>query len=215
MLEEHVEEKKGFIMDLSLILKDCIPEDNIKSDGKVLAIKIDVPGQISTNEEYNKFIDSIKKCISAVAKKESVYENSPFDKCIIYLDFTPTKQFLFAYAKELMRYRVNLAKGHGFYHNIDIEIGDYGKWKHKLHKAEKKIISREINEGKENSGEDLEKNIKHIIEGPDLRPWPLREFNLVAEEVLSIDKTTHRIIRYIRPKHIIFKPTEINEPHAI
>lgn len=214
MLEEYIGEKKGFIMDLSLMIKDCIPEESIKSNGKLLAIKVDAPKQINTNEEYNKFIDIIKNCISAIYQKESVYENSPFDKCVIFLDFTSTKQFLFVYAKELMKYRINLAKGYGHYHNIDIEIGKYGKWKHKLHKAEKKIIAR-TTKNKEEDYKDLETHVKHLIEGPDLRFSPFRELGLVAVEELSINKNTHIITGYIKPKHIIYKPDGNNGMYAI
>lgn len=213
MLEEYVGEKKGFIMDLALMLEKDVPEENIKSNGKLLAIKVDAPKQINTNEEYNKFIDSIKKCISAIFKKESEYENPPFDKCVIYLDFKPTKQFLFAYAKGLMIYRLNLAKGYGSYHNIDIEIGKYGKWKHSLHKAEKKIISRETKSDKKDDLEILTKHTKHLIEGPDLRFWPFRDLGIVAEEI--VEGKTHVVKRYIKPKHMIYKPPITRIKYAI
>lgn len=176
----------------------------LKIDDQSLELRVQMPETISifnleeeppSNETCYVALSLIKNIINKAYKL--------FKSTTIELDFRDTNYVKKAFAEQLMDLRLKLAKTHGVYHNMDIEIlkHKHSKTGLKLRKAEKEIISAEINRNRDLSKKELKALPKAKVDkimGPDLRLHPFSEYGVIPIEVYDKDSKCHKHKGYAR-----------------
>lgn len=194
-LLSKIEQFKGQIEKLSAKKSKLKKDYNLELNNNTLEVTVSIGISITNQEYYQGKLKEIKEQIDKYSAK--------INSLIIYIDLREAKKLKFSFAKDLIKLKKILSFA---YTNVTVEFlySHRSQIAHKIKKAEQKAISREISKKEEQ--EELEVTLKkHTIEGPDLRPWPMIYFGLVAVEEYDENSKGHKHKGYLRYKDLITK----------